>query len=114
MEMLTLHLNSRNKRSISLPCFFILTTIVHIVNLGETLEGSAEPENPPTLSLNDTVQTKRWLVEGSAPKNASLKVHNLQDTQNLMSLKCQKTRKKHRDASHIPVFSKLKWQIHTF
>lgn len=49
-----------------------------------------------------------------APKNASLKVHNLQDTQNLMSLKCQKTRKKHRDASHIPVFSKLKWQIHTF
>ncbi|PXA44943.1 hypothetical protein, partial [Staphylococcus pseudintermedius] len=41
------------------------------------------------------------LVEGSAPKNASLKVHNLQDTQNLMSLKCQKTRKKHCDASSI-------------
>ncbi|WP_237451504.1 hypothetical protein, partial [Staphylococcus pseudintermedius] len=29
------------------------------------------------LSLNGTVRTKRWLVEGSAPKNASLKVHNL-------------------------------------
>lgn len=69
-----------NKASRS-PVFFISTSIPQIVNLGETLEGSAEPENPPTLSLNDTVRTKRWLVEGSAPKNASLKVHNLKDSQ---------------------------------
>ncbi|PCF34231.1 hypothetical protein B5C00_04990 [Staphylococcus delphini] len=39
--------------------------------MDETPEGSAEPENPPTLSTNVTVQSKRWLVEGSAPGNAS-------------------------------------------
>lgn len=39
--------------------------------MDETPEGTADPENPPTLTTIATVKSKRWLVEGSAPGNAS-------------------------------------------
>ncbi len=51
--------------------------------MDETPEGTADPENPPTLTTIVTVKSKRWLVEGSAPGT------RVQDG-NSMQVKCSK------------------------
>ncbi|PCF47436.1 hypothetical protein B5B98_02070 [Staphylococcus delphini] len=57
--------------SIKWECPLSLLLFMHDCRMDETPEGTADPENPPTLTTNVTVKSKRWLVEGSAPGNAS-------------------------------------------